>query len=266
MSPAEPVSSIADASRPNAGRIYDYLLGGRHNFEIDRQAAKQLMQKIPDMPNWLKVVRWFLGEAVRRLLNEGFTHFLDFASALPTMDHIHQIAPKGTKVIYSDIDPVTVAYAQDIIKGLSGIAYVECNVQEPEKLLNSGIVESIFGNQKKVALGMNGIAWFLPDEHLAHALEVLYDWAAPGSKLYISDFEAKSLPADVQEVMGFYRKIGQPFYLRSNEALKALLGKWRIGDPGFRPLTEWVGVDSKALDPFIRKTAGGNLWGAILVK
>ena len=109
MSPAEDVSSIADASRPNAGRIYDYLLGGNHNFEIDRQAADQLKQMVPQMDQFVRLTRWFLGEAVRRLIDQGFSKFLDFASGLPTVDHIHQIAPEKTKVIYSDIDPVTVA-------------------------------------------------------------------------------------------------------------------------------------------------------------
>ena len=141
MSSSEPVSSIADASRPNAGRIYDFLLGGSHNFEIDRQAAQGLLQMVPEMPQWVRLIRWFLGEAVRRLLADGFTRFLDFASGLPTVDHIHQIAPKGTKVIYSDIDPVTVAYAQDIIKGNPDVACVECDAGQPEKLLQSGIVK-----------------------------------------------------------------------------------------------------------------------------
>ena len=108
MSGTEGGGTIADASKPNAGRIYDYLLGGDHNFEIDRQAAEQLKAMVPEMPQWVRIVRWFLGEAVGRLLDEGFRHFLDFASGLPTVDHIHQIAPQETKVIYSDIDPVTV--------------------------------------------------------------------------------------------------------------------------------------------------------------
>ena len=266
MSPTDEVSSIADASRPNAGRIYDYLLGGSHNFEIDRQAAQQLLHISPDMPNWTKVIRWFLGEAVRRLLEEGFTHFLDFASGLPTVDHIHQVAPKGTRVIYSDIDPVTVAYAQDVIKDVPGVTCVECNAAEPEKLLKSGIVEKIFGKQRKVAIGLNGISWFLPDESLAHALEALHDWAEKGSKLFISDLDTKSMTKAVQDSFDFYKKVGQPIYLRSLDTLKGLLGKWHIDKPGFQTLTDWIGVDQKAIEAGIQRGAGTNLWGAILSK
>ena len=150
MSPENDFASIADASRPNAGRIYDYLLGGNHNFEIDRQSAEQLLKILPEAQQWFRLIRWFLGEAVRRLLDEGFTHFLDFASGLPTVDHIHQLAPKETKVIYSDIDPVTVAYAKEIIKDNPNATYVECNAAEPEKLLNSDVIGKMFGKRRVI--------------------------------------------------------------------------------------------------------------------
>jgi len=259
-------ASIADASRPNAGRIYDYLLGGNHNFEIDRQAAEKLLQILPEAQQWFRLIRWFLGEAVRRLLEDGFTHFLDFASGLPTVDHIHQIAPKGTKVIYSDIDPVTVAYAKDIIKDNPNATYVECNAAEPEKLLQSEVIGRMFGEQRKVAIGMNGIVWFLPDEQVKHALSVLYDWAGKGSRLYICDSDTQRLPEAVKSTMEFYSKVGQPMYIRSLDGLKSLLGKWTIEEPGFLPLLEWVKLDEKSMSGALETSAGNNMMGAILRK
>jgi hypothetical protein len=116
MAKSDDISSIADAGRPNAGRIYDYLLGGKHNFEIDRQAAEKILQISPFATKFVRLIRWFLGEATRRLVEEGFSHFLDFASGLPTKDHIHEVAPPDAKVIYSDIDPITVEYAKEILK------------------------------------------------------------------------------------------------------------------------------------------------------
>ena len=104
---SDEISGIADASQPSAARIYDYLLGGSHNFEIDREVAQQVLEISPFMPKMFRQIRWFLGEATRRLCEKGFRKFLDFASGLPTMDHIHEIAPEGTKIIYSDIDEVT---------------------------------------------------------------------------------------------------------------------------------------------------------------
>jgi hypothetical protein len=266
MSPTEPVSNIADASRPNAGRIYDYLLGGNHNFEVDRQAVQRLLQVMPDMPKWTRLIRWFLGEAVRRLLDEGFTYFLDFASGLPTVDHIHQISPKGTKVIYSDIDPVTVAYAQELIKGNPNVAFVECDVCKPELLLNSGIIEKIFKTQRKVAIGLNGIAWFLSDDSLTHTLKVLYDWAAPGSRLFLCDMDAKSETGATKGIADFYQSVGASVFHRHIESLNTLMGQWHLTGKGFRPLTEWLGVDRKEVAASIEQGGGTNIFGAILAK
>jgi hypothetical protein len=266
MSSSEPISSIADASRPNAGRIYDFLLGGSHNFEIDRQAAQGLLQVVPEMPQWVRLIRWFLGEAVRRLIVDGFTHFLDFASGLPTADHIHQIAPKGTKVIYSDIDPVTVAYAQDIIKGNPEVACVECDAGQPEKLLESGIVKKVFGQIRRIAIGYNGIAWFLPDEKVAHALKVLYDWVSPGSKLFICDVDKKGTSEAIDGTLEFYKKVGQPVYDRPQSKLKLLLGDWKVEEPGFLSLEEWIGVKKEQVEQAKQRMGGSPICGAILRK
>lgn len=101
-------NTIIDLTKPNAGRIYDYLIGGHHYHEVDMQMAEKLKKMAPFLPKQLKYVRWFLHKAIRKAKAAGFTQFIDFASGLPVKDHIHNNAPEGTKVIYSDIDPVTV--------------------------------------------------------------------------------------------------------------------------------------------------------------
>src|SRR3989304_4376578 len=100
-------ASIIDASRPNAGRIYDYLLGGSHNFEVDRQAAEQVLTLLPFSGKFARLQRWALQDlAVELTKRRGFDVIIDFASGLPTNDHIHLVTPPGTTVIYSDYDPV----------------------------------------------------------------------------------------------------------------------------------------------------------------
>lgn len=265
MSGTEGGGTIADASKPNAGRIYDYLLGGDHNFEIDRQAAEQLKAMVPEMPQWVRIVRWFLGEAVGRLLDEGFRHFLDFASGLPTVDHIHQIAPQETKVIYSDIDPVTVAYAQKIVKDLPNVRYFQCDAAQPEAILDSDHLEQLLGETRRVAIGFNGIAWFLPDDAVAHATKILYDWAAPGSRLYYCDINLQVTSEANVQMEAFYKRVGQPIYARSRATVEELIGEWRVDSQGFLPLEQWVGLSNDSMeDATVR--AGGNLIGAILTK
>jgi len=257
--------SIADSSKPNAGRIYDYLLGGNHNFEVDRMAAQQILQFAPITPQMFRTIRWFLGEAVRRVAADGYTRFIDFASGLPTMDHIHQVAPPGTKVIYSDLDPVTVAYGQEILTDHPDARYLACHAGKPETLLGSPVVTQLFGENRKVAIGFNGIAWFLPDEEIAHAMQSLHAWSAPGSRLFLSDIDYSSTTPEGKRMITMYEKLGQPFHLRTLQGLKKLISPWKVREPGFKPLEEWFEM-KKVVGEKTQTTLGGLLMGAILEK
>jgi len=247
MAEQDRVSSIADASKPNAGRIYDFMLGGNHNFEVDRLAAQQLLKALPEFPQNARLVRWFLGEAVRQIAAQGITQFIDFASGLPTMDHIHQITPQGTKVIYSDIDPVTVAYGQEIIKDVPNVRYVTCEAGKPESLLNSPIASELFGRNRKVGIGYNGIAYFLKDEQISHAMKTLYDWAEKGTRLFLCDFDITIMPAEFESSMQLYQRMGQPIIFRTLKQLQSLVTPWKLGK-GFRHPTEWLGLSNKAAE------------------
>jgi hypothetical protein len=268
MAEEKNIRDIADSSVPNAGRIYDYLLGGNHNFEIDRHIAEKILQVAPFMSEYFRLIRWFLGEATRRLCDEGFDKFLDFASGLPTVDHIHQIAPKGTKVIYSDNDPVTVAYANDIIGEDPNIRYVICNAEKPEELLNSGLVEDVFGSDRRVAIGFNGIAWFIQDNEVARSLKVLYDWADNGSKLFIcdTDGDVSTESEDGLKLIEMYEKIGHPLYIRPIKRTIELIGPWTILEPGFESVEDWVGIDKTFTEKITKAWGSGVLKGAILKK
>ncbi len=265
MDTQEGYSSIADASKPNAGRIYDYLLGGNHNFEVDRQAAQALLKTMPFMPKFMRTIRWFLGEAVNRLVKEGYRHFLDFASGLPTIDHIHHIAPKGTKIIYSDLDPVTVAYGQEIVKDNPDVRFVHCDAGKAEELVNSPIVSELFGRTRKIAIGFNGIAWFLPAEQVSHSLKILYDWAEQGTKLFISDSDTEEFTDKTKAMMNMYQNIGQPFYFRPQKEFREIIGPWKILEPGLLPLEEWVSL-KKDISDELKTKFGGNAFGVILGK
>ena len=258
-------TSIADSSRPNAGRIYDFLLGGNHNFEVDRTAAQEILKLMPFFSQLAHVIRWFLGEAVRRLTAEGYRHFLDFASGLPTMDHIHQIAPEGTKVIYSDVDPITVAYGQELIKENPHVRYVVSDAGRAEEVLASPVVTEMFGSTRKIAIGFNGISWFMPDEKVGHSLRVLYDWTEPGSKLFMSYFDSSSSTESLESLNEIYEKLRQPAYPRSAAKMNELMGKWRVLDPGTLALEEWVDME-KTVAAQSQNAMGGLLKGVILGK
>ncbi len=262
--------SIADPSQANAGRIYDFLLGGNHNFEIDRVAARELLEIAPLMPGSFKLIRWFLGEAVRRLAAEGFDHFLDFASGLPTIDHVHEVTPKGTKVIYSDIDAVTVRYSEEIIRDFPQVRCLQSDAAQPEVVLQSDALRDLFGTARRVAIGYNGIMWFLRDEQITHAMRVLYDWANPGSKLFLTTDETTMLFEEGDPKMAAfaerYRKIGQSIYPRNRARLTELMAPWRLIEPGYRLVEDWLEVEVSVNRELARDWKGLSLYGAIFVK
>jgi hypothetical protein len=258
-------ASIADSSKPNAGRIYDHLLGGNHNFEVDRIATQGLLKVAPFAPQMARLIRWFLGEAVRRLSAEGHHCFIDFASGLPTVDHIHQIASPGARVMYSDNDAVTVAYGKEIITDNPNVQYHLCDASTPENLLESPAVRTMFGADRKACFGFNGICWFLSDESIAHAMKELHAWAAPGSRLFLSDGDVPGMTGDLRTVFDLYKNLGQPVFYRDIKRVKEIVQPWKVLTPGFQSLDSWVDVQKTASSE-MKSLFGTGIVGAILAK
>src|SRR5687767_6673046 len=112
--------SEIDLSRPSAARIYDAHLGGSHNFQVDREAAAKIVALMPELPDILRANRSFLRRAVRHLVGQGITQFLDLGSGIPTVGNVHEIAWKANpdcRIVYVDVDPIAAAHSQTILDG-----------------------------------------------------------------------------------------------------------------------------------------------------
>ena len=116
-------SAFLDTSLPNVARIFDYLVGGTANFEVDRQAAAEMLKILPSLRKWTRLRRAFIQEAAQILYSEGFTQFLDLASGVPSNDHLHAFAP-DCRIVYSDINPVAVSYGRSLFSDQENIAYI----------------------------------------------------------------------------------------------------------------------------------------------
>jgi len=168
---------------PNAARIYSYTLGGTHYFPVDQAAAEYMFSLVPSTPKWVRMLRAFLQQAARQLWAEGFTHFVDFASGLPTEDHIHHVLPDA-KIVYSDSDPATYAQAQAMVGHLPNVLYVQHDVRDARSRLESAQVRDFLDGERKVAIGLSGITVFLTaaaNAFLATLSDteqdsVLFDW------------------------------------------------------------------------------------------
>jgi hypothetical protein len=119
MNTNEWVTSDTPQDRPNSARIYDYLLGGYHNFEIDRLAAEKYIAALPDARLGAQANRAFLRRVVHFCIEQGIDQFLDLGSGIPTVGNVHEIAHQtnpAARVIYVDIDPVAVAHSLAILR------------------------------------------------------------------------------------------------------------------------------------------------------
>ncbi|MGQ9827114.1 MAG: SAM-dependent methyltransferase, partial [Roseiflexus sp.] len=114
---------LPPSETPNAARIYSYTLGGSYYLPVDRAAAEYMFSLVPSTPKWVRMLRSFLQHAARRLWVEGLTHFIDFASGLPTDDHIHHVLPDA-RVVYSDLDLETYNLAQQPVGHLPNVLYL----------------------------------------------------------------------------------------------------------------------------------------------
>ncbi len=102
------VSNDVDMEHPGIARVYDYYLGGSHNFAVDRRMARQAIALWPELPLIMQANRAFLRRAVRYLVRAGTTQSLDIGSGIPTEGNVHEVAQAiapGTRVVYVDIDP-----------------------------------------------------------------------------------------------------------------------------------------------------------------
>jgi hypothetical protein len=269
-----PEESIVDTSRPNAGRIYDYMLGGSHNFEVDRAAAEQIVKLIPFLPKLSRLQRWCLQDiAVELTKKYGLDVIIDFASGLPTNDHIHHVVPPGTTVIYSDYDPIVVEYANEILQeeNLPNVHIFQADARRPEELLERLEVEQVLAGRRRVGFVLWGVALFLDDESLVHAADYLYHWSSPDS---VWAFNAQGTgeinTSTAQEVADIYARMGTPPRVRSLDTYRRLIQPWRIDGPDFVSLMDWHGFDPQQLemsasDLQIYGEQGGN-FGAYLVK
>ena len=263
--------SIIDTTRPNPGRIYDYILGSHHNFEVDRQAAEQILKLLPFAPKVTRFQRWCLQDlAVELTQKRGFDVIIDLASGLPTNDHIHFVVPKNTTVIYSDYDPVVVEYAHQILKDTPNVYFFQADARRPEELLNRREVQEILGSRRDVALGLWGVSAFLTDSELAQTVHTLYEWAGPRGCLAFNAQLADVNPEDpaAAQTSKIYAQMGTPLHLRTRAEYQQLVQPWHPDEKGFVPLLEWHGFDPTEMSAEDRQIVGaaGGGYGAYLVK
>ncbi|MEU6202636.1 SAM-dependent methyltransferase [Micromonospora musae] len=234
-------STEIDLTRPSAARVYDYFLGGAHNFEIDRRLAEQIAAMTPHLPATMRAGREFLRRAVRVLLDAGIDQFLDIGSGIPTVGNVHEVAqrtePKA-RVVYVDIDPVAVAHSRELLAGNELTTVVHADLREPERILAEA--GGLLDLGRPVGILLAGVVHFVPDaDRPADLLATLRAAAAPGSHLVISHSTFEDQPQEMLDAQRLSARTDTEITLRSRAEITGLFGDWTLLDPGVVHMPLW---------------------------
>ncbi|MEU8459000.1 SAM-dependent methyltransferase [Streptomyces griseoaurantiacus] len=236
-----------DISVPSVSRIYDYYLGGSHNFEVDREAARRAMEFMPGLPRIMRANRGFLRRAVRYAVEEeGITQFLDIGSGIPTHGNVHeaaQAAHPGARVVYVDHDPVAVAHSQAVLSRNPDADVLAADLLKPRDILAAPEVERLIDLNRPVALLLVAILHFVEEANDPYrAVAELRDALAPGSLLVLThaSYEGIPLPSERAEgAVGVYKDIRNPLIMRSREEIARFFEGYDMVEPGLVPMADW---------------------------
>jgi len=255
-----------DTSVPHIARVYDYWLGGKDNFAVDREVGDRTIEAYPDIVFSVRANREFLARAVRFLTAEaGIRQFLDIGTGIPTANNTHQVAQDiapDSRIVYVDNDPVVLAHARALLKGTpeGECAYIDADMHDPDKIL-AGAAETL-DFTKPVAVMMIAVLHMIGDDaEPAAIVNRVMQACAPGSFLVISH-PASDIDAEqgAELIRRFNESSPTKGTLRNRADVTRLFGglglvepgvirapEWRpdSGDQAARPANLWAGVARK---------------------
>jgi len=232
-----------DVTRPSAARVYDYFLGGAHNFEVDRQLAEQIAGLTPNLAETMRANRSFLRRAVRYLVGEGIDQFLDTGSGIPTVGNVHEVAQEAdedARVVYVDIDPVAVAHSRAILDGNKRTGVIQADLREPERILSEAVELGLVDLSRPLAVLLAGVVHFIPDadDPVAIVGRLRAD-LVPGSFLLISHATQDGQPAEVLDAQRLSSRTATEITLRTHAQISAFFGDLAPVEPGLVFLSQW---------------------------
>ena len=236
-----------DTGRPSIARIYDFYLGGTHNLPVDREAARQVAETMPELAEIMRVNRAFLRRGVKHLVGAGIRNFLDLGSGIPTVGNVHEIAQAvdpTSRVVYVDNDPVAVSHSREILNGNDRAMAVLADLRDPAAVLGDPEVDRLLllGLGEPLAVLMSAVLHFVPDDDQAAALVAAYRDALPsGSYLMVSHASRRVRASQhVADAVDQYSRAVAPMKLRSLEDVARLLDGFEIVDPGVVYCAQWL--------------------------
>ncbi len=212
-----------DLTRPSAARIYDYMLGGCSNFQVDRDAAAELRDLVPEFHEIAWANRGFHQRAARWIASRGVGQFLELGSGLPAVGNTHEVVRDvlpTARVVYVDMDPLVAARAS-ALHGDEDAAFIQADLRDPGSLITDPRLGALIDFTRPAGLVLTGVMHFVADGSGPWRLARAYlDQLAPGSYLALSHFTSDGVPPiAVQRWQEVYADAPLQFHPRSRGAI-----------------------------------------------
>ncbi len=246
MTAGEPgwVPPEVDPRQANPARVYDYWLGGSHNFLADQDVARAVTAVEPAMPAIARANRAFLGRAVRFLAGIGIGQFLDIGSGIPTEGNVHEVAQQarpGARVVYADIDPVAIAHSKAILAGNDNAAVLHADLRDPDAILDYAASSRLIDFTRPIGLILMVVLHFIADaDDPWRIVATLRDALAPGSYLVLGHATSDGKPAAAKATEKVYnRSVATQLHLRTRPRIHRFFDGFQLTDPGLVYVPLW---------------------------
>ncbi|MBL7495689.1 SAM-dependent methyltransferase [Frankia sp. CNm7] len=233
-----------DTHLPHPARIYDYFLGGKNNFAVDRALAEQMLAMDPTMPRTAHANRAFLRRSVSFLAGEaGVRQFLDIGTGLPASDNTHEVAQRlapDSRIVYVDNDPLVLVHARALLTSVraGATAYLQADLRDPEKILH-GAADTL-DLSRPVAVLLHGVLHFLLDtDDPGQIIRTLVDAVPAGSYLSLSHMAADISPTTTRSMDEASTSSPVPIACRTNDEVARLLAGLEPVEPGLVTVSRW---------------------------
>ncbi|MDQ1289553.1 MAG: hypothetical protein QG622_3119 [Actinomycetota bacterium] len=234
--PVDWVPPVVDSTAPSTARIYDFLLGGKDNFQVDREAAAQLLTAIPDAADAARANRAFLAEAVGTLARAGIRQFLDLGTGIPTSPNVHEVARAvipDAAVVYVDLDPVVIAHDQALLASEEGIHAIQHDIRDPGTLLTRSALRRSLDFARPIGLIMIAVFHFIDVRQGPVIMNRYLQALAPGSMVAMSVGCRDGVEAHVSPVVrAAYSRTATPPVGRTRAQIEELFEGLDLLEPG----------------------------------
>ncbi|MDC7336066.1 SAM-dependent methyltransferase [Streptomyces lydicus] len=241
----QPQSGAVDVTIPSVARMYDYYLGGKDNYAVDREACEELSKVVPSTQVLAINNRRFLQRVVRWLAGEhGIRQFIDHGSGLPTQDNVHQVAQRidpAARVVYVDNDPIVLAHGRALLEENANTAVIQADMRDTDGIFGSPEVERLIDFDQPVAALFVSVLHCIPDsDDPAGLIKRVADRLAPGSFLVVCQLVSED--AATRDFVTEFMRVqthGQWGRVRQAHELAGFLDGLEILEPGLLEVSTW---------------------------